>query len=68
MVKVAKKDVNRILYNFIKVNIYKEDTNNEKKFIGCIHFFNDEELISNLSKELSYIEKEYGNISYEILK
>ena len=65
---VKNQDANRILYNFIKVNIYKEDINNEKKFIGCIHFFNEEELISNLNKELSYIEKEYGNVSYEILK
>lgn len=56
------------IHNFIKVKIYKENINNEKKFIGCLHFFSDDELKHNLSKELLYIKKEYGNISYEINK
>lgn len=56
------------IHNFIRVKIYKKDINNEKKFIGCIYFFNDDELKYNLSKELLYIKKEYGNISYEINK
>lgn len=55
-------------YNFIRVKIYKEDIYNEKKFIGCLYFFNDEELKYNLNKELLYLENEYGNISYEIDK
>ena len=51
------------MYNFIKVKIY-----NEKEYIGNIHFFNNDDLENKLKKELLYLEKEYNNIRYEILK
>lgn len=53
------------MYNFIKVKIYKESEDGKKVLIGCIHFFNNEDFNNNLKKELLYLEKEYGNISYE---
>ena len=60
------------MYNFIKVKIYKESKDGEKVFIGCIHFFNNEDMNNRLKKELLYLEKEllylekeYGNILYE---
>ena len=53
------------MYNFIKVKIYKESEDGEKVFIGCIHFFNNEDMNNRLKKELLYLEKEYGNILYE---
>lgn len=56
------------IYNFIRVKIYKESIYFKKEFIGCLYFFNNDELKHNLNKELLYIKKEYGNISYEINK
>ena len=53
------------MHNFIKIKIYKEKIYTGKVFIGCIHFFNNEDFNNNLKKELLYLEKEYGNISYE---
>ena len=53
------------MYNFIKIKIYKENIYTGKVLIGCIHFFNNEDFHNNLKKELLYLEKEYGNISYE---
>ena len=53
------------MYDFIRIKIYKESIYNEKKYIGNIHFFNNEDFHNNLKKELLYLEKEYRNISYE---
>ena len=53
------------MHNFIKIKIYKENIYTGKVLIGCIHFFNNEDFHNNLKKELLYLEKEYGNISYE---
>ena len=53
------------MHNFIKIKIYKENIYTGKVFIGCIHFFNNEDMNNRLKKELLYLEKEYGNISYE---
>ena len=53
------------MYNFIKVKIYKESEDGEKVFIGCIHFFNNEDMNNRLKKELLYLEKEYRKILYE---
>ena len=53
------------IHNFIKIKIYKENIYTGKVLIGCIHFFNNEDFHNNLKKELLYLEKEYGNISYE---
>lgn len=54
------------MYNFIKVKIYKESIHGKKEFIGCIHFFNNNDLNNKLKRELLFFEREYGNISYEI--
>ena len=53
------------MYNFIKIKIYKENIYTGKVLIGCIHFFNNEDFHNKLKKELLYLKKEYGNISYE---
>ena len=53
-------------------NLNLKNTNpvNKKKIklpfiIGTEDFFNNEDFHNNLKKELLYLEKEYGNISYE---
>ena len=53
------------MHNFIKIKIYKENIYTGKVLIGCIHFFNNEDMNNRLKKELLYLEKEYGKILYE---
>ena len=51
------------MYDFIRVKICSGD-----EFVGCLHFFNEYQLEKRLKDEIYFLEKEYNNIRYEILK
>ena len=46
-----------IAYNLIKVKIYKESEDGKKVFIGCIHFFNNEDINNRLKKRIVILRK-----------